>query len=57
MARRTSATPTTGAKPATQSAGVRATIPTSPAPNDLTTGDNGNTTWVPAETWKFFTQF
>jgi poly(3-hydroxybutyrate) depolymerase len=27
------------------------------APNDQTTGDNGNTTWSPGEVWKFFTQF
>jgi poly(3-hydroxybutyrate) depolymerase len=27
------------------------------APNDATTGDNGNTTWAKEETWKFFSQF
>lgn len=27
------------------------------APNDATTGDNGNTTWAKEESWKFFSQF
>jgi poly(3-hydroxybutyrate) depolymerase len=27
------------------------------APNDATTGDNGNTTWAKTETWEFFKQF
>jgi hypothetical protein len=27
------------------------------APNDATTGDNGNTTWAKTETWTWFSQF